>query len=212
MRLLAFIAAIGFSWPAAVLAQSDAPVTKPEVKPGDRWTYRRVDLWNNAETTRYEMEVTFVGKDVIQAVNRRGSQEIDVSYTSEWNVVNDLDGGVWNPHSGMLKFPLQPGASYAAEAEITRPRQGAFRSKMEIPLKVVGWEEIVVPAGKFRALKIDGPGSYQRQDVSGAGQIHFVFWYVPEVKRWAKVTIESTDFRGQPFNRTAEELVEFKVQ
>lgn len=195
-------------------AQQEAPreVQRPEVKVGDRWIYRRVDLWTNHETTRYEMVVSFSGPAAIHVVNREGDREIDVSYTAEWNVVNDLQGAVFTPHSGFLRFPLKPGAAYETRYDIKRPREGAFHMRVEIPLKVTGWQEIAVPAGRFRTLRITGDGSYARQDTAGGGGFRVNFWYAPEVKRWVRGTIETTDFRGQPFNRLAEELVEYKVQ
>ena len=185
---------------------------KPEVKPGDRWVYRRIDLWNNKQIGRPNFTVAFVNDKVINAVLKRGQDEVDVTFTSEWNVVNDPGSGVYNPHSGLLKFPLLVGARYPARFELTRRKQGAYRVRMDVPMRVVGWEEVEVPAGKFRALKIEGHGAYRRQDVFGNGQIHYTFWYVPDVKRWVKYTMENTNFRGEPFTRETDELVEFKLQ
>ena len=36
-------------------------------------------------------------------------------------------------------------------------------------VKVVGWEEVGVPAGKFRALRIESEGRFQRVDTSISG-------------------------------------------
>lgn len=200
--------AIGLALPA--LAQEAVP--RPEVKPGDRWTYRKIDLWNNKQIGRPNLTVAFANKDVINVVQKRGQDEIDVSYTSEWNLVNDFNSGVYNPHTGLLRFPLQVGASYPTRFEVTRRRQGAFRTRIEATMKVVRWEDVTVPAGKFRALKVEGNGSYQRQDTFSSGQIRYAIWYAPAVKRWVKFTVENTDSRGQPFTRETDELVEYKLQ
>ena len=204
---LVLLACLAFPAPA-----QDAVVPRPEVKAGDRWMYRKINLFNNEQIGRPNFTVAFANKDVINVVLMRGYQEVDATFTAEWNVVNDPNAGVYNPHSGLLKFPLRVGASYPARYQITRPRQGAFRVKLEVQMKVVGWEDVKVPAGTFRALKVEGNGSYQRQDVSGNGQNRFAIWYVPEVKRWVKWTFESTDFRGQPFQRETDELVDYKLQ
>lgn len=185
---------------------------KPEVKPGDRWVYRKIDLWNNKQIGRPNLVVAFANKDVINVVQRRGKEEIDVTFTSEWNLVNDISSGVYNPHTGLLRFPLQVGAKYPTRYEVTRRRQGAFRSRIEATMRVVGWEDVEVPAGKFRALKVEGDGSYRRQDTFSNGQIRYAIWYVPAVKRWVKFTVENTDSRGQPFVRETDELVEFKLK
>ena len=185
---------------------------RPEVTPGDRWVYRRIDLFTNNQVGRPNFTVAFANKDVINAVLKRGQEEIDVTFTSEWNVVNDPSSGVYNPHSGLLKFPLVPGATWRARYDLTRMRQGAFRAKWDVRMKAVGWEEVEVPAGKFRALRVEGNGDYVRQDVFGSGTGRYVFWYAPQVKRWVKYTYEGTDFKGNPNVRQADELVEFKLQ
>lgn len=156
--------------------------------------------------------MAFANKDVITAVLSRSTEDVDVTFTSEWNVVNDPSAGVYYPHNGLLKFPLAPGASWRSRYELTRARQGAFRSKWDVQIKVVGWEDVEVPAGRFRALRIEGDGSYQRQDVAGNGSGRWVFWYAPQAKRWVKYTYESTDFRGNPNVRQTDELVEFRLQ
>lgn len=185
---------------------------RPAVKPGDRWVYQKIDLWNKKQIGRPNVTVAFASKDVINVVMRRGKEEIDVAFTSEWNLVNDFNSGVYNPHSGLLKFPLQAGASYRTRYEITRLRQGAYRVNVDAVMKVVGWEEVQVPAGKFRALKIVGNGTYQRRDVLSNGQNRWEIWYSPQVKRWVKWTFESTDSRGQRAAYETDELVEFKLK
>jgi hypothetical protein len=198
----------------AIAAEGDAPILWPEIKAGDRWTYRRIDLSENRLAGRYELKVTFVGLNGIQAVGTAHGtgEEIDTTWTPEWNVVNDRRTGSFIPDNGVLRFPLKVGNTYTSQFEVVRPRQGAFRARNTLTVTVVGWEEVTVPAGKFRALKIDAPGTYQRQDVAGAGKVHYTVWYVPEVKRWVKWQFENTDFRGQPLRREGEELIEYRLQ
>lgn len=194
-------------------AQADAPVARPEVKPGDRWVYRRTDFWTNKVTGRSESRVAFANDKVIQIVVTRGRNEteIDESYTSDWNAIATADGGNITPHTGFFRFPLVVGASHPTVFENTVPRLGAFRVKHERTAKVVGWEEVVVPAGKFRALKIEVDGSFQRLDTAVSGSALNVIWYVPAVKRWVKWTYEDKTFRGR-VNWWGVELVEYKVQ
>ncbi|HVJ13211.1 MAG TPA: hypothetical protein VNC62_16680, partial [Burkholderiales bacterium] len=71
---------------------------------------------------------------------------------------------------------------------------------------VVGWEEIEVPAGKFRALKVHAEGTYQRLDRPNAGWARNTFWYVPTVKRWVKSLYQD------PSLEIVEELYFYRVQ
>lgn len=165
-------------------ADDDAPVLWPQVRVGDRWTYRLTD---QASVKIYDLKVTFVGQDAIQAVStiRGTDQEIDTTWTAEWNAVNDRLTGSFFPESGLLRFPLKPGRRYTSEYEVARPRtRDSFRAKNTLEVSVVGWQEVTVPAGTFRALKIDAPGTYERLDVRRRGPLHVTLWYAPEVRRW----------------------------
>jgi hypothetical protein len=92
-------------------------------------------------------------------------------------------------------------------------RGSPARTRAEGVVRVLGWEEVSVPAGKLRALKVEAKGSFQRLDTSFRGWQRTVIWYSPEVKRWAKFTFESG---GRSPNQLdlirSVELVEFKVQ
>ena len=115
----------------------------------------------------------------------------------------------------MLKFPLQIGATYKLIYEMEFGAARNWRVRQEHTAKVLGWEEIVVPAGKFRALKIETEGEFQRLDTSASGTSKFSIWYVPELKRWAKIMYEDVINVGFPRganNKFGEELVEFKLQ
>jgi len=110
-----------------------------------------------------------------------------------------------------MKFPLSVGATYDVAYEMALPKQGAWRVRHERKVRVIGWEDVIVPAGKFRALKIEAAGSFQRLETSVAGPARNVIWYVPQVKRWVKWMYEDGTNYG-PYNKYGEELVEFTVQ
>lgn len=189
----------------------DAPIPRPEVKAGDRWSYRRVDHETGKVLGRGEQEVTFANDRVIQLVQKNpNGQEIDVTATAEWNLVSNANSGVFYPHNGVLRFPLRPGDSWHSDYEVKFPRRGAFDVKHDRVVKVVGWEDVQVPAGRFRALKVVSEGSFQRLDRSLAGTASDTVWYVPEVKRYVKWTFESRGYRGRIEWWTLE-LVQYQV-
>jgi len=199
--------------PALCVAQPEAPVAKPEVKVGDRWTYRNINTASGKTGGRYDIRVVFAERGVIQVVRtQRGKDdEIDMTYTAEWNAVTTLER-VFNPHTGWLQFPLQVGATHKASFEVILPKKGRT-TRNERQVKVVGWEEVVVPAGKFRALKVISEGHFQRTDGSFiSGSARNEIWYVPGVKRWVKMVFENTPVGRGVGEHGGEELMEFKVQ
>ena len=200
-----------------VSVSGTAQVPLPDVKVGDRWAYQRMDYDADRPRGKYEMRVVFAERGVIQVVSRQSWKEgeVDTTYTSEWNAVT-VPGRVFNPHTGWFRFPLRVGATYNAAFEVLMPKQGeGAESRNEREVKVMGWEEVVVPAGKFRALKIVSEGRFRRLDKGVSGSSRNVIWYVPEVKRWVKITLENRPLGGKGKGKgeySGEELVEYKPQ
>ena len=194
--------------------ETDAPVAKPQVKVGDRWTYRITNNLTGDSSVISELRVASTGPDEILVVSkRRGSgNENDNFFTSEWN---ERAVGAWvqDPHNGHFKFPLKVGASHESTYESAQKATG-IRGRMEKTVKVVGWEDVTVPAGKFRALKVEAKGTYRRLDQRAeGGWTSYTHWYAPGVKRWVKSTYAiGTRGPASPDTSTTIELVDFSVQ
>jgi hypothetical protein len=183
-------------------------VAKPDVKVGDRWVYRRTDRRAKPPTFVYEARVTFVDSRAIHTVlARQGTaKESDATFTPEWNSVVSVDEGVIELEQGLLQFPLSVGRGYRAAWEIRRPRVGAFHVRHERTVKVLGWENIEVPAGKFRALRVQADGFYRRLDRQIQDEARNTIWYAPQVRRWVKSSYQ--DVHGE----IGEELVYYRLQ
>ena len=209
---VALTAVLGCAALAVFAAENDA-VPRPEVKPGDSWTYQRMDYFTNQPDGRVSDTVTFANERVIQLVATRGrdDKEIDTTYTAEWNFVSTANGAIFNPDQGLFRFPLHPGDLHEAHYNVKFPQQGAYEVRHDRRVKVVGWEEVNVPAGTFRALRIESEGGFQRQDTFVGGKAKEVAWYAPEVKRYVKWTFENWSFRGRN-QWWGLELLEYKVQ
>jgi hypothetical protein len=205
---------VAFGTSAACAAPTDdAPVPRPAIKPGDSWTYRRVDYDSNRRRGPFTETVTFANERVIEMLSdrRRDAKEVDTTYTAEWNLVSSRNTGIFNPDQGLFKFPLRPGDTHEARYEVRFPLQGAYEVRHQRRVKVVGWEELSVPAGKFHALRIESEGPFQRVDTQVSGTAKEVMWYVPEVKRYVKWTYEAWSFKGR-VQWWGWELVAYKLQ
>jgi hypothetical protein len=204
--------ALLLTFPVFGAERPDAPVPRPHVKVGDRWIYNKIDLWTNRVTSTYDDRVTFVGPDLILTIVRvKGSdREDDAHWTSEWNSMSLPSGWVYKSPRLLLKFPMQVGDTFETSYETIAMRGRWAHVAAQATVKVAGWEEVVVPAGKFRSLKVEVRGTYQRFDVRSSGWFRHIIWYVPEVKRWVKWVWE--DGYPSPYNREGDELVEFSVQ
>jgi hypothetical protein len=185
------LAALLLLVPLAAAAQ----VPAPEVKVGDRWVYRHSDARFQPPVFNYELRVTFVDARAIHTLLvRQGTlKESDATWTPQWASVVSVDEGVVETEKPMLQFPLAIGGQYPAAWDNRRPRIGNFHARHERTVRVVGWEEIEVPAGRFRALKLEAQGNWRRMDRPASGRARNTIWYVPEVKRWVKSVYEDAN-------------------
>ena len=203
----AAVAALFYFCAAAVASAQD--VARPQVKVDDRWVYRHIDRRFKPPAYIYELRVSFVDSRAIHAVVERqgGKREADdATWTADWNGVVGVDEGVVEIEQGLLQFPLSPGREYAAAWTMRRPRSGAFEVRHERTVKIVGWEDIEVPAGKFRALKVQAQGAWRRIDRPSSAAAQNIYWYVPEVKRWVKSVYKDAELE------VVEELYFYRVQ
>jgi len=208
-RLLAI--ACGLLFAAALHAQGDAPVQRPQVQAGDIWTYRRIDHVEGRNTV-VSLEVTFANERVIHLVqiSANGDKETDVTMTSAWNMVSSSSSGVYDPHSGLMRFPMRPGDTWQFRYTLKFPRRD-YEVKNDRTVSVHGWEDVQVPAGKFRALRIVSEGPAQRSDKGGGAVVRETVWYVPQVKRFVRWIFENASRRG-PLQHWEYELLEYQLK
>jgi hypothetical protein len=187
---------------------SGVQISKPPVQVGDRWTYRRMDVRRSALQYTFEHEVTFVSSETIIVLETRNNDKNDftATYTPEWNGTSYGTGQVFQPQTGWFRFPLVIGDRYSGKFEQVAKKGSQVRVAFEGDVHIVGWEDITVPAGKFRAIKMSSTGTYRRLDVIGSGQYSAATWYVPALRRWVKQTYED------PGVSRADELVEFGLK
>lgn len=201
---------------AALGADETAPVQKPDVKVGDRWRYQVKEYQSNVPiVSQIDSRISFLGPNAIVMVETgKDGQETDSQLDAEWGVLTvGYLGLVFDPPMRLFKFPLQVGMEYPFAYGLAAARGSPARTKAEGSAKVLGWEDVTVPAGKFRALKVEARAAFQRLDIRANGWQRFVLWYAPEVKRFVRSTVESGGRGPSQLDLVREtELMEFKLQ
>jgi hypothetical protein len=165
-------------------AADPASVPAPKVSAGDVWTYAGARSDGKSATFKYEVTRAAAGEIVM---DRGGLAE---TYSTPWTMVRSKSGRrslTMSPGLVMVPFPLKVGDRHEQKVELVDDKTGGKRVD-EIVSTVKGWEDIVVPAGKFRALRIEreekiGVGSHDPRKNAA------VYWYVPELRWHAQVEI-----------------------
>jgi hypothetical protein len=202
---------------AAINAQTNAAIPRPDLKVGDTWTYTTFDKYKGRIVGTFRVTVQRVEGDEIhvvsQAADGQGDQRVEL-YTAEWNLRQGGDADRrFDPMVPTLAFPLQEGKTW--KGKYTSPsRDGTGTTTGEVEGKVVGFESVTVPAGTFDAAKVrvEIHWDYEGRRGRGAGTISQTIWYAPEAKRWVRFDQEAVTYRGS-FNqpRATSELKSLKV-
>jgi hypothetical protein len=154
----------------------------------------------------------------------------------DWSRVRDVNGKetvVNRP----LAFPLSERKTWEVAYSEDNPNKKHKSEKFDSHYTVLGYEEIDVPAGKFRALKIEAEGQWLAEIAPGqsvvqaaqtgqggasaatqventaehqaSGRLYKAFWYAPEIKRWVKSVEEFYSSSGVRSERHTQELESF---
>jgi hypothetical protein len=198
-----------------VAAQSAQQIDKSMLLAGENWTYRRINLWTNEESERFRQDMLGGIGDhltvlwtIITAEDARRRGSVTYEY---------LDGATlafYDPKAEgrhiPLQFPLYPGKRWQFQYKYN---PGGSSLKVEQIAVVEGWEDVRVPAGSFRVLKVVHTGRYSATDGGNhwSGAIHETYWYAPEAKRVVRMEYRDTTGSGSTWDHWRDELVSMTV-
>ena len=133
---------------------------------GDRWEWRQFDNRTQVEEQRYSRSVVSSGDKLLFA-------EAASTATAE---AIFIDGGYDRSEQPWRIWPLEVGKKWTFEGVWHRPDGGSGRTRQE--MEIAAYEEVIVPAGKFLAFRIEARGFYRNAAGGGARQ-NDTYWYAP---------------------------------
>lgn len=221
MKKIIFLGWLVAFLPAMVFAQEriEAPVWNV----GDKWVFTGDGTIEVMQVDQNGYVVNF--SDSICVLERQGFNKIifdkatlQRSYSLEKEKKRKYSMGLKN----IFDFPLSPGKQWKHNYSAQPILPKGYRTSRGLPtldyyenIKVLGWEDIGVKAGKFRALKIEfisGHKEYMAGIMPGpASEDKGYYWYSPEVKYFVKRQYDKalTDTHAEIFNW---ELASFKLK
>jgi hypothetical protein len=190
-------------------------VGAPAFIAGQQWTYRRIDHWKKREVERFRQELFFPDEKLwivrwsilnSDKADRMGSVTGELFNPLNHSFADASMSGAYEP----LHFPLTKGKSWSFDYSIP-----SKNLRVSQTATVRGWEQVTVPAGKFRAIRITHEGYYSAKeavgDYSWTGQISETYWYAPEIKRVVKREYQDTKGDGLIWDQWRDELVDMKL-
>lgn len=189
VRLLCSILLSCAPWLA--VAQTTAMPGPEAFVAGETWEWRRLDALTKLEEARWVR--TVVNTDAGLGLAGEGATA---------PIASVLELGSYHPSAKpWLVWPLAVGKQWDFEADWTRPDGTTGVSEQKA--QVVAFEDVTVPAGRFKAYRIEYRG-YFRSSRGTTGRQDDTYWYAPEVKANVKHIRSS----GRPVSMT--ELVSHK--
>lgn len=172
-----------------------AQVNAPTLTPGQSWTYREINRFNGLQRDTVVREVTSAAEGQIRILTRNAEgKQIDdarferAGYLVE-GVLNERARGTLMPALEIDPFPLAEGRKWSQTVTRNDP-DWRDRRAVRVDGKVLGWETVKVPAGEFKALKIErrmwlGDRDPFRNETWRTE----TEWYVPELNGPAKLEV-----------------------
>ena len=199
-------------------AEPPATVERPEVVVGESWIYAG---FQNERKFSLKVEVDkFSDREIHAIVTPNGIAtlaQLQV-FDRQWNLVETFKDGnrvvKFSPYQPAFHFPLRVGKAWGqnydwqrtdlpeskptpkTRAESQEQKTGGDRKQgsNRAQGRVLGWEEITVPAGTYTAMKVElkspnyaGPETrriFGKKELFGG--VLETYWYVPAVKRFVK--------------------------
>jgi len=235
-----FAAMVGLSCFSAHAQSVDAP----QFKAGDSWVVADTMEQGTQGWARKNEVVTIErvqGNGMLVEENQEGSTQAPTEKLVgvDWSRSRDVNG-TQTVVNRPLAFPMKPGKKWTIEYTELNPNQRHSSETMHCDYVVTGWEDVQVPAGSFKALKVECDGQWSAMTASAiaggshalvnatgvttvtqsqrvtprnfSGRLYKAFWYVPSEKRFVKSVEEYYNSNGVRTQRFTEELVSSKLQ
>lgn len=170
---------------------------KPEWKAGDQWVFRVTSSLQGVSpsSTNVIKKITEANQQTKTLETAYGSTVISQVLDNDFKITAEHSterSGVtyqknYSEQPYFLKFPLQSGKAW--NERFTKTTVGYQSAEYSIQSQVRGWETVEVPAGTFRAVRID---TVKTNLTSGITE-NIASWYSPEAAQVIRVRANSLD-------------------
>ena len=228
--------------PVHAATEPSNPVSQPSFVSGDSWVFDDAHQRGASGYSQNRIDVIIERVDSDMMVVGGKIDGSPANYTDsmvglDWSKRVTIDGNqvvTTRPFS----FPLSVGSTWSTDYSSPSPVGIQKTARFHSTYKVIGWEDITVPAGSFRALKVEAHGTGEAVDQipgvalgaavsNGSGatgvthiqrpairNVHITTYgaayYVPEIKYWVKNIQEQYNDNNVLLRRDTQALVSFK--
>ena len=225
---------------ALVAANSQAQVVSaPDLKEGDSWVLEYTQEVAPSTWNQIKRQITVVrvnSKNMLISnkqpdANQPGRETLINKDWSEFSMIDGVETITYQP----MLFPLSVGKTWETKFTRPHPAKDIKSAAFVVKYTVIGLEDVTVKAGTYKALKIEGEGTWTDESepvhavlqgaktstdgtsmstvvsnqaaLKRAGRLYRVIWYSPDQKRWVKNIEEQYAPDGTRYERKTLELL-----
>jgi len=172
-----------------VISYAQEKIDAPAWKVGDRWVLGQdtVITVSKADESSYTLTYTIGGRDSSlvyekPSLNRiyYGAKDKRIKYEGR--------------NRKLFNFPMEIGKSWQDKYVVKPASLGAQETTYVETFTPLGWEEITVAPGKFRAVKLEYKQEKLGQAAGQPKEGKILYWYSPDVKYIVKCQFEKSDY------------------
>ncbi len=206
-----------------VMAEAAPATALPSRLPrvGDTWQYQSKSVWRNVEPRSYAHQVTAVSdreiRETMSLVAGGAKTSESKSFNADTRYVEWRGNGYYmvefNPFLTAFDA-LRPDSAWKS---LATPVYDPFFSNWNSHGRVTGWESVTVPAGSFKALRVEldsnrpATASFAMRAAEPVRVLH-VAWYSPEAKRTVKHVRTTFSATGSKLDEDTYELVRYTLR
>jgi len=211
-KLIQFLSGLALLSMTTQAAFSQAlSIDRPALKPGTEWIYKvdnsKRDRPGPASELKRVIKEVGANEYTIELTTPAGSRTTAMSLDLNPFSEGMTTSGRASDALPYFAFPLAPSKTYSGSLSYPSPF-GNVTFKVDMNTQVLGWEEVSVPAGKFRALKIEANGKTSSSTINGTRKV--TLWYAPEVANYVRMEFEMS--YSPASGKSVQELISYSVK
>jgi hypothetical protein len=178
----------------------------PQLKVGDAWEFQYIDMLSGSVIEKFTRRLTNITADELRFGGFVTDKSLGLLRRSrEGKVIQ-----TWTPKLPHYEFPLHVGKAWSAVGAIDNER---LTSEHTFNFKVIRQEQILVPAGVFDTLRVEGTSKYKtkmkKDGASGEGTSTYRYWFSPVTGYFVAFEYEETNFKGVVHKKDRTELLSY---
>jgi CHAT domain-containing protein len=183
---------------AAAAPQTSVPMEFPA--PGTRWITRSIDQAGEGRLTTYTVlePGAFQGRPGFRVSDGIGVQFFERSGRNWFATVHrEKERTGSTPHSGTFAWPLEVGRTWSSVYQFRDNQRNVTRNRVTTTWRVAAEEEVTVPAGSYKTLRLEGENLSNK----------WITWYAPTIRLVVKEIQERKPAHQAGPGRTITEAV-----